>query len=148
MEKLVSVSLLFFSVGFLNAVSGLDKSQRARRCDAPIPKEICQGNLVEVRWYFDATSRKCRGYYSKFCNETANSFINRKECIYSCIKPTCYEKPASKGCSGRYVIRWYFDYPTLQCKTFLHNGCSSTENLFDDPVKCYNACVREFRSTT
>ncbi|KAF0992223.1 hypothetical protein HZS_4399 [Henneguya salminicola] len=113
-----------------------------RRCNDAIPNETCQNDNLEVRWYFDKLARKCRGYFSKSCSRTVNSFYNRDECYYSCLKQDCKQEPDPGPCGPRFVTMWHYDHATRQCKIFLYGGCGGNSNRFFDNVECYDVCVR------
>ncbi|KAH3859208.1 hypothetical protein DPMN_101924 [Dreissena polymorpha] len=93
-------------------------------CNLPPNRGPCKAMLE--RWYFDASSCKCKQFTYGGCEGNFNRFLTKQDCEGSCGSypcPVCSIEPSEGPCIGGIDYdRWYYDSQNNTCKKFVWSG--------------------------
>ncbi|GFQ81328.1 boophilin-H2 [Trichonephila clavata] len=105
-------------------------------------------------YYYDPQYQMCRKFYYRGCKGNRNRFSSIEECERRCPDDVDEEEeefddkctlPMAKGICHNNIMRWYYDFYTDSCKTFIYTGCLGNANNFESLFDCEEACRDEWK---
>ncbi|XP_037499308.1 kunitz-type serine protease inhibitor A [Rhipicephalus sanguineus] len=105
--------------------------------------------LIAPRWYYNATSKRCRPVMWGGCGYGGNVFRTSTECegkcggSYQANADRCLIVPRNHNCSHDKpsVLMWSFHMRSMTCIASYFNGCDGNKNLFRTCKICYKECL-------
>ncbi|KAL1472397.1 hypothetical protein MTO96_039360 [Rhipicephalus appendiculatus] len=105
--------------------------------------------LTAPRWYYNATSKRCRPVMWGGCGYSGNVFKTSTECEGKCGRSyqaghdRCLMMPRNQNCSNAKasVLMWSFHMNTMTCIATYYNGCDGNKNRYRTCKMCYKECL-------
>ncbi|KFD57985.1 hypothetical protein M514_01218 [Trichuris suis] len=107
------------------------------RCHLPSDSGPCGASMY--RWYYDASSGKCKKFVYGGCGGNSNNYKSKEDCLRAC-NPTVCTMPAEPGPCDGYFPRWAYNYLFGRCYMFVYGGCSGNANNFETQWECEKVC--------
>ncbi|CAK9292501.1 unnamed protein product, partial [Gordionus sp. m RMFG-2023] len=108
------------------------------------------------RWHFDPEEQKCKIFIYGGCESNGNNFLTQEICNKECLnavkrdddkgstdqstKPYFCNMPVDPGVCLAYMMRYYYDKVSGECKTFIYGGCQGNRNNFFTKDECQTTC--------
>ncbi|XP_064468863.1 tissue factor pathway inhibitor-like isoform X2 [Ornithodoros turicata] len=102
----------------------------------------CPDAVNRTMFYHDPRTKKCTPFTFLGCGGNSNKFDTRPHCERFCkVRPEgpCGEKEDDGPCRAS-ILRYYFDWKTWQCLSFIYGGCEGNNNNFQTQEDCRRTC--------
>ncbi|KAL3873904.1 hypothetical protein ACJMK2_036982 [Sinanodonta woodiana] len=110
------------------------------KCSLPAEKGPCRAKIP--RFYYNAKTCKCELFFYGGCEGNANNYESLEECWSSCGQRECpaCRLPSKTGPCKAHEIRYFFNFKTCLCESFVWGGCKGNGNNFGFQKECQRAC--------
>ncbi|XP_012935849.1 carboxypeptidase inhibitor SmCI [Aplysia californica] len=105
---------------------GSERIQRRNKCSRP--------------YFYDVDSGACKRFGKQSCNRNVNRFRNARQCNSACVTSRCYLRPEVGQCRAA-LIRFYYNFTSQKCESFIYGGCKGNRNNFGSLRQCDQACT-------
>ncbi|CAL1290550.1 unnamed protein product [Larinioides sclopetarius] len=121
------------------------QSTRIKFANSATKEDICYldpdmggCSAFNINYYYNRFTGECHEFIFGGCLGNNNNFETLEECQEFC-EETCDKKFERGPCEG-YLVRYYYDKETDECKTFSYGGCRGNTNNFRLQKECMETC--------
>ncbi|VDO98717.1 unnamed protein product [Soboliphyme baturini] len=107
-----------------------------------LPAQVGAGPYRIPRWFFNRQANRCDMFFYSGCGGNDNIFITLAACSAVCAVNPCTLSP-NLGAGGYQQRRFFFNFNTRTCESYLFFGGYGNRNNFESLQECQEACPED-----
>ncbi|GAA6233372.1 kunitz-type protease inhibitor 2 [Lates japonicus] len=135
----------------------MSPEEYAEHCE--VKPEVGPCRAAFQHWYYNSQTGDCQSFIYGGCKGNKNNYVNKESCMATCtvsVVPSSKKSSGDDGLSQRYkdecmatpdpgpcraaFPRFYYDFDTGTCQSFMYGGCRGNKNSYGTEEECLNSC--------